>query len=72
MTRYLHAEVSQRSETQGGSRMMETDTASLAKRRKRGWASGGGGKSWAKREGNVQQKDKSLSGDKSCHQGVAL
>lgn len=52
--------------------MMETDTASLAKRRKRGWASGGGGKSWAKREGNVQQKDKSLSGDKSCHQGVAL
>ena len=47
MTKYLHAEVSQRSETKGGSRMMETDTPSLAKQRKRGWASGGGGKSWA-------------------------
>ena len=48
MTRYLQAEVSQRNETQGGSRMMETNTPSSAKQRKRGWAAGGGGKSWAK------------------------
>lgn len=76
MTKYLHAEVAQRSETKGGSRMMETDTPSLAKQRKRGWASGGGGKSWA--EGKkctiwvICLADKNLSGDKSCHQGVAL
>lgn len=48
--------------------MMETDTPSLAKQRKRGWASGEGGKSWAK-EG---RKCTTNSGDKSCHQGVVL
>ena len=47
MTRYLQAEVSQRNETQGGGRMMETSTPSSAKQRERGWAAkvmGKGGK----------------------------